>query len=419
MTMTKESKIAALLLTAIVSITSTSKTWAQSTPSYSNSIESMLMGNYGPNGVQKNVLSGQKPSKNIDEFKLLNREDLELRQGSKVIANIAPDNPPKSVGGAQIYRNYSRSVVLVISADSLGSGVIINKSGDIVTNWHVVGHKQEVFVVFKPLTEGQQLQKTDLIRARVIKIDDVADLALLHLESTPSDVRPLPLGNVDDLIVGADVHAIGHPTGQGWSYTKGVVSQIRQGYTWRSSGEQGSHKANVIQTQTPINPGNSGGPLISDTGLLVGINSFKSDGEGLNFAVGVDEVKRFLSSTGSRITTAPPANAEAISAKRDCQPKILYDGPSQDRTMNKRGIDIDCDGKSDIEVRTPYDVTKPIMVAIDNNKDGRPDEVIFDTDRDGRWDYSLHDTNFDGKWDLIGRHPDGKIKASRYEPYKK
>ena len=53
--------------------------------------------------------------------------------------------------------------------------------------------------------------------------------------------------------VGADVHAIGHPQGQTWTYTKGLISQVRPDYQW------GPHKADVIQTQTPINPGNSGG----------------------------------------------------------------------------------------------------------------------------------------------------------------
>ena len=409
----KSSRPLILLVAALATLLPIQPILAQNVQPSSGSIESLLLGNYGQNSVKNNGASVQKPTKSLDEFKSLTKEDSGLNQGAKAIANVKPDNPPQGTGGAQIYRNYSRSVVLIVSQDGLGSGVLINKSGDIVTNWHVVGGKSEVFVVFKPLVEGVKLQKSDLIRARVIKVDDVADLALLRLESLPTGIEPLPLGNASDVMVGADVHAIGHPTGQGWSYTRGVVSQIRPGYSWHSSGEQGFHKANVIQTQTPINPGNSGGPLISDSGFLVGINSFKSEGEGLNFAVAVDEIKRFLSSPGSRTTATTP-----VASKRGCQPKILYDGPSRDQTMNKRGIDIDCDGKADVEVRTPYDTTKPITVAVDNNKDGRTDELIFDTDRDGRWDYSLHDTNFDGKWDLIGRHPDGKIKASRYEPYR-
>ena len=93
--------------------------------------------------------------------------------------------------------------------------------------------------------------------------------------------------------VGADVHAIGHPAGEAWTYTKGIVSQIRPGYEWQPKASV-KHVADVIQTQTPINPGNSGGPLISDDGRLIGVNSFKKDGEALNFAVSIGEVEKFL-----------------------------------------------------------------------------------------------------------------------------
>jgi S1-C subfamily serine protease len=88
-------------------------------------------------------------------------------------------------------------------------------------------------------------------------------------------MRLLPLEiSSEDIEVGADVRAIGHPKGEEWTYTKGIVSSVRPDYEW--SGEPGeSHRATVIQTQTPINPGNSGGPLLSDEGKIVGVNSFR------------------------------------------------------------------------------------------------------------------------------------------------
>ena len=416
--MMKTVRLLILPLVTIVALLPTRPSLAQNLPQAAESIESMLLGNKRPASAVQNSQPAPTPSKKLEEFKSLAKEEPGQNRGAKVIANIKPEVLPQGTNGAQIYRKYSRSVVLVVSQDMLGSGVLINESGDIVTHWHVVKHNPEAFVFFKPLTEGRQLKKSDLIRARVTKVDDVADLALLRLDRLPADVAPLPMGNSNDVMVGADVHAIGHPTGEGWSYTKGVVSQIWQAYSWRSLGEHGQHKANVIQTQTPINPGNSGGPLISDTGYLVGINSFKSEGEGLNFAVAIDELKHFLSTPGSRKAVAPPVVAEAVATKKSCQSKNLYDGPSSDRTMNKRGIDIDCDGKAEIEERIPYDATKPITAVGDNNKDGKVDEVVVDIDRDGKWDYSLHDTDFDGKWDLIGFHPDGKITGSRFEHYR-
>ena len=85
--------------------------------------------------------------------------------------------------------------------------------------------------------------------------------------------------------VAEEVHAIGHPKGLYWSYTKGVASQIRTKWKWTSSKSKIKHQATVIQTQTPLSPGNSGGPLFSDTGKMVGVNTMKEEGENLNFAV--------------------------------------------------------------------------------------------------------------------------------------
>src|SRR5690606_14286963 len=129
----------------------------------------------------------------------------------------------------------------------------------------------------------------DIRPAKVVKRDGVADLALLQVADVPAGVKPLAVGSAASVQVGADVHAIGHPTGEAWTYTRGVVSQVRKDYAWMDE-----HKATVIQTQTPINPGNSGGPLINDDLEIIGVNSFKADGEGLNFAVSADDVKAFL-----------------------------------------------------------------------------------------------------------------------------
>ena len=98
-----------------------------------------------------------------------------------------------------------------------------------------------------------------------------------------------------------DVHAIGHPTGEAWTYTTGVISQYRQAYEWQVEDDPIKHRADIIQTQTPINPGSSGGPLFGDSSSLIGVNSFKAGGEGLNFAVSVDEVRKFLARSGNRI----------------------------------------------------------------------------------------------------------------------
>src|SRR6266853_1750638 len=339
-----------------------------------------------------------------------------VRGSGQALLALQPDAPfpTRSIKDAQLFARVSPGVVLVVTSSGLGSGSLISQDGIVLTNWHVVGGSGDVGVIFKPTREGAQPIRSDVRRATIIKVDEIADLALLKVGVVPTKVAPIALGTVDEIGVGIDVHAIGHPTGEAWSYTKGVVSQYRLGYEWMTEKSAKKHRANVIQTQTPINPGNSGGPLLLDSGALIGVNSFKAvQGEGLNFAVSIEDVRRFLSSSGSRKAQEAPVQRR----ESDCEAKEIYRGQNAERTGNVVGIDLDCDGKVDAELRTPNDVSQPIIVVFDRNGDGRPDVVVFDTDRDGKWEFSFWDNDFDGKWDLVGYHPDGSLRAARFESY--
>ena len=230
---------------------------------------------------------------------------------------------------------------------------------------------------------------------------------------TPKGLSPIALEpNLDNYPVGTDVHAIGHPTGQIWTYTKGYISQIRPGFEWGTSGRDYKHRATVIQTQTPINPGNSGGPLLSDEGKLIGVNSFKSkDGEGLNFAVSAKDVESFLESSSRN-------ESRASNKKSTCpdRPKEINRGEgSEGATM--RVFDSNCNGKPDFVVQIPKSKEDPVLVLFDRNEDGRPDVVVFDFKHDNFFDLSFHDKDFDGTWDLVGEHPDGKLVASSFKTY--
>jgi hypothetical protein len=165
----------------------------------------------------------------------------------------------------------------------------------------------------------------------------------------------------------------------------------------------------VIQTQTPINPGNSGGPLLSDTGRLLGVNSFKAEGEGLNFAVSVEDISAFLKSR-SRWVVPPKTTA--------CSMRRLYEGRDEADTGGLIQYDTNCDAKPDTFLSMPDDKLKPIEALIDSNFDGKIDIEVYDRKRDGRWDISFHDVDFDGTIDMVGYHPDGKITPSSYETYK-
>jgi S1-C subfamily serine protease len=309
---------------------------------------------------------------------------------------------------AALYRAVSPAVVLVVSDKGLGSGSVI-ADGNVLTNFHVIAGAKEVAIAFKPLREGDKPKPADLVPVRIIKVDQVADLAMLEFEPGLHSVKPMELGTDKDIEVGDDVSAIGHPTGQAWTYTRGVISQFRRGFEWTTE-DHIAHRADVIQTQTPINPGNSGGPLLSEDGHLIGVNAFKAEGEGLNFAVSVGDVRKFVAATTNRV-------AASAHPQQECTPKMLYDGRTKDNTGHVRVLDAICSGKADMDYFVPDDVHRSIRLRIDTNGDGKPDVWIYDADRDGKWDYSLYATKRDGKIDLIGYHPDGALKASRYEQY--
>jgi S1-C subfamily serine protease len=154
----------------------------------------------------------------------------------------------------------------------------------------------------------------------------------------------LDISAEDSIDVGADVAAIGHPTGEAWTFTKGIVSAFRPNYEWSGGPNDTKHVATVIQTQTPINPGNSGGPLLTEDGKIVGVNSFRTSGaEGLNFAVAAKEIRAFL---------ANPNNG--MQAQNACtQAKIIFEGRNDNNTAFIRTISLRCDDKVDVVVVFP------------------------------------------------------------------
>jgi hypothetical protein len=173
------------------------------------------------------------------------------------------------------------------------------------------------------------------------------------------------------------------------------------------------HKVDVVQTQTPINPGNSGGPLISDSGTLIGVNSFKSPGEGLNFAVSISEVKKFLARSGNRVAET----SKAPSPKGTCEAKQLFKSRNKENTATIIGYDINCSGKDNAEYVYPDKKSDPVLLKLDRNGDGKADVIFFDFKRTGKWDLSWWDENFDGHWTLVGYHDDGSLRPSRFESY--
>jgi hypothetical protein len=259
--------------------------------------------------------------------------------------------------------------------------------------------------LFKPLQEGDKLEAASIVRGTIIAADPVRDLALVKVAYVPPHVRPLEFGPAKDIQVGTDVHAIGHPNGEAWTYTKGIISQVRRDFEW---GQQGStlHRATVIQTQTPINAGNSGGPLLDDSGKLLGVNSFKAaDAENLNFAISVEDVSAFLKSRNPPFTLTKP--------RPSCELRRLSEGRDRANKTTLTNFDLNCDGKVDSSLFVPDRKSEAIEFLIDRNSDGDADVVIQDRNRDGKWDISFHDVNFDGTTDLVGRSSGSPYERKR------
>jgi len=164
---------------------------------------------------------------------------------------------------------------------SLGSGVIVDAEGHIVTNHHVIANADEIRV---------QLADGRAATARTVGRDPDSDLALLQIELKSLPV--MPLGRSDRLKVGDVVLAIGNPIGLSQTVTHGIVSATSRGQLGVATFE------NFIQTDAPINFGNSGGALIDSGGELVGINTAivaKNLGvEGIGFAIPVNMVRGVL-----------------------------------------------------------------------------------------------------------------------------
>ena len=215
-------------------------------------------------------------------------------------------DPPVNTGGRspvgpQMYRRIVDSVVLVITQEAFGSGVIVSPEGHILTNWHVVQGTETVAVVRRSqdLLRGMQaIRREHVYVARVLALDVRRDLALIVLTPPPAGLRVAPLGEGGSVEVGQDVYAVGHPKELLWSYTEGVVSQIRPQYEWTYQ-EGSTHQATIIQTQAPMHQGSSGGALFDGQGRVVGITTAMKDPT-LGMAVAVSEVRDWISSLTRR-----------------------------------------------------------------------------------------------------------------------
>ena len=190
--------------------------------------------------------------------------------------------PEKSV--LELVAQLGEAVVQVRTPGGLGSGFFINDDGYLITNFHVIEGETQIAIEVYHQRNGQ-LERRVYKQVRIVAMNKFQDLTLLKVEDkdAPRFVS-VPLGDSDALAVGERVFAIGSPLGLERTVTEGIVSTKTRQY----QGEL------YIQTTAQINPGNSGGPLFNLKGEVTGVTNMKVFGEGLGFAIPVENVKHFL-----------------------------------------------------------------------------------------------------------------------------
>lgn len=201
-----------------------------------------------------------------------NREAVSYANAISVAAPSVVSINATSVNVESVERAAEDRLNLILGeSNSLGSGVIVDDRGFILTNLHVVDTLFDAFDTQVTLSDGRRTPAT------VIAWDASNDLAVLHINM--DDLKPINIGNDHDLKVGDIVFAIGYPHNIGQAVSQGIVSALSP---------SGDSAVPVIQTDAAINPGNSGGALIDTEGRLIGINtsivSESGNFEGIGFA---------------------------------------------------------------------------------------------------------------------------------------
>ena len=208
---------------------------------------------------------------------------------SAAASTVAPSPTAGVVGDARagyadIVRQVLPSVVLISTGEGLGSGVVLDRSGNIVTNAHVAGNARE----FKVQVPGDPAPRT----ASLVGSYPPDDLAVIRV-SDPSGLQPAKFGDSAKAQAGDVVLAVGNPLGLSGSVTSGIISATgRVVAEPASDGRPGATLPDAIQTSAPINPGNSGGALVTASGEVIGIPTLTAAGsqgsaqvQGIGFAI--------------------------------------------------------------------------------------------------------------------------------------
>ena len=282
------------------------------------------------------------------------------------------NRPVANIFGIPAYRSQ------VVPQKGSGSGVVIDKSGLILTNEHVIHGATEITVTF---------QNDESYPAVIKGSDPVSDIALIQIKTdkTDSEIKPAVLGDSDKLKIGEPVIAVGSPYHFQQSVTYGVISA-----RGRNLSDQSKDFQDLLQTDAAINPGNSGGPLVNLKGEVIGINTaIIPYAQGIGFSIPINTVKNIVNQLNESGRVIRPYIGTSIQdlnkhlayyLRYDGEPKgvvvivVSKGSPAEDADIRPNDIILKADGKT-------LSSSEDLRRIIRNSKPG--DVISLDVWRNG------------------------------------
>lgn len=340
---------------------------------------------------------------------------------SQVAAKAVPSVASITVSGSGANAN---SIVSSSDSGSIGSGVLLDKDGNILTNYHVVEYADgnDGYTITAKLGDKSY-------EAKIIGKDASSDLAVIKIDAGGDELTPIEVGSSDKLSVGDWVMSIGSPFGNEQSVSTGIVSAKSRDITMSGNDGSTSFYCDMIQTDAAINPGNSGGALVNERGELVGINSIiessSSSSAGVGFAIpsdyAIDVANTIISGKevehpriGATVGTVTPQMSKKLGLGNGAYGAYV-NGVTQDSPADKAGIK-----KGDVITKIDgeqVDAATSLITSIRNHKVG--DKVMLTILRDGKEQEVEVDLASDAtiKDDGDGNDENGSVDGSENSPY--
>lgn len=340
---------------------------------------------------------------------------------SQVAAKAVPSVASITVSGNGASAN---SIVSSSDSGSIGSGVLLDKDGNILTNYHVVEYADgnDGYTIIAKLGDKSY-------EAKIIGKDASSDLAVIKIDAGGDELTPIEVGSSDKLSVGDWVMSIGSPFGNEQSVSTGIVSAKSRDITMSGNDGSTSFYCDMIQTDAAINPGNSGGALVNEKGELVGINSIiessSSSSAGVGFAIpsdyAIDVANTIISGKevehpriGATVGTVTPQMSKKLGLGNGAYGAYVND-VTKDSPADKAGIK-----KGDVITKIDgeqVDAATSLITSIRNHKVG--DKVMLTILRDGKEQEVEVELASDAtiKDDGDGNDENGSVDGSENSPY--